>query len=155
MDPGPHNGRGNAGRQIAIANQANARAHGTNFADQFLVAIAIEDHHNQVFDVAVEPLRDGLEVVGDRCIKIHRTLAGRSDDNLFHVQIRSVQQSAALAGGENGDGIRCPRRAKIRAFKWIDGDIDSGEKRLRERAWPDRPFRRCRAWELHRARPHQ
>src|ERR1700722_548024 len=82
---------GNTGGQVAVADQANARAGFANVADQFFVARAIEHDDGQIFDVAVKPLRDGFQVVGDRSIKIDGAFAAWADDHFFHVDIGSVE----------------------------------------------------------------
>src|SRR5260370_40195351 len=92
------------------------------------MARTVEDDDDQILDVAVEPLGDGFEIVGDGGIEVDRTLAGRTNYNFFHVQIGSVQQSALLTRGQNGDGAGGPSSAKISALERIYGDVDFREQ---------------------------
>src|ERR1700719_2467989 len=92
------------------------------------MARTVEDDDDQILDVAIEPLGDGLEIVGDGGIEIDRALAGRTNYNFFHVQIGSVQQSALLARGQNGDGSGGPSGAEIGALEWIHGNVDFREQ---------------------------
>src|SRR5258708_18345059 len=92
------------------------------------MARTVEDDDDQILDVAVEPLGDGFEIVGDGGIEVDRTLAGRTNYNFFHVQIGGVQQSALLTRGQNGDGAGGPSSAKISALERIYGDVDFREQ---------------------------
>ena len=64
--------------------------------------------------------------------------AARPDDQLLHVEIRRMQQPAALGRGEHGDGVRRAGGAQVRALQRIDGDVDrrqrAGSRRLRRDA---------------------
>ena len=53
------------GREVAVADQPDARAALADLGDQLLVARPIQDDHDQVVDVAAEALRDRLQVVLD------------------------------------------------------------------------------------------
>src|SRR6186713_909133 len=66
-------------------------------------------------------------------IEADRVPRPRPDDQLLHVEIRRVQQTALGGGGEHGDRIRCAGRAQVGAFERIDGDVD-----LRQVAHPMR-----------------
>src|SRR5262249_16905855 len=57
-------------------------------------------------------------------VEIDSVLAGRADDDLFHVAVGSIQQAALLGGGEYGDGAGSAGRAEVGAFQGIDCDID-------------------------------
>src|SRR5260221_5656353 len=92
------------------------------------MARTVEDDDDQILNVAVEPLGDGFEIVGDGGIEVYRTLAGRINYNYFHVQIGSVQQSALLSRRQNGDGAGGPSSAKISALERIYGDVDFREQ---------------------------
>src|SRR5579864_7020423 len=94
-------GCGNAGRKVAIADQADAGAGGANVGNQLFVARTVQHHYHKVFDIAVQALRNVFQVVDHRSIELDRTLAGGADDNLLHVAIGSEQQSSPLGGGQN------------------------------------------------------
>src|SRR5258708_20429920 len=87
------------------------------------MARTVEDDDDQILNVAVEPLGDGFEIVGDGGIEVDRTLAGRTNYNFFHVQIGNVQQSALLTRGQNGDGPGGPSSAKLSALERLYGDV--------------------------------
>ena len=94
------------------------------------MARAVEDHDDEVLHVAIETLGDRFQIVGNRSIQVHRAFAGRADNDLFHIKIRRVQQSALFARGQNGDGVRRAGGAKIGTFQWINGNIHGGKKSL-------------------------
>ncbi len=102
---------------------------GSNVRDELLVTRPIEHDDDQVLDLAAETLRDRVQVVGDRGVEVNRVLRARPDDELFHVQIRGMQQPSALGRGEDGDGVRRAGRAQVRAFERIDGDVHFFESR--------------------------
>ena len=77
----------------------------------------------RVFDVAVEPLGNGAQIVRDRRVQLDRALARRPHDNFLHVQVGRVQQSASLAGRQHHDGVRLAGGAEVGSFQRIDGDI--------------------------------
>ena len=60
----------------------------------------------------------------DRRIELDRVLARRSDDDLLHVAVGSVQQPALFRGRKHRDRARRTGRAQVRAFQRIDRDID-------------------------------
>ena len=127
VDSGADDGRGNAGGEVSVANQADARAGGANVRDQFFMARPVEHNHNQIFDVAIEPLGDRAQIVGDGRIQVDCALAGRSNDYFFHVQIGRVKQAALFARGQHRDRARRSRGAQVRAFERIDRDIHGRE----------------------------
>ena len=118
-----------AGRQIAVADEPDAGAGRADVGDELLVARPIEHDDDQILDLAAEALRDRVQVVGDRRVEVHRVLRARPDDELFHVEIRRMQQAAALGRGQHRDGVRRAGRAQIRAFERIDGDVHFVEAR--------------------------
>ena len=87
------------------------------------MAGAVENHDDEIFDVAVQAPGDGLEVVGDGSVELHGALARWADHNFFHVQIGSVEQAALFAGGEHGDGIGRAGGTEIGAFKRVNGNV--------------------------------
>src|SRR5262249_32773577 len=124
VNAGADDSRCDAGGQIAIADQTNARASSTNIADQLLVARTIQNDYNQVFDLAIQPAGDRFEVVLNGRINVDHALARGTDHNFFHVAVGRIQQTAFLAGRQYSDGTRRSCGAKIRAFERIDGNID-------------------------------
>ena len=121
--------RGDAGRQVAVADQADARAGGADVGDELLVPLTIEHDHDEIVDVAAEAARNRLQVVRHRRIEADGILRAGPDDELFHVEIGGVQQTAALGRREHGDRVGGAGRAEVRAFQRIDGDVDFGAAR--------------------------
>src|SRR6267143_144747 len=115
--------RGNPGREVAIANQPDARTRRAYLFNELFVPRPVQYDHHEIFNVAVQPLGNRLQVVGYRCIQVHRAFARRSHDQFFHVQVGRVQQPAALARRQHRDGIRRARRAQVRSFQRIHGDV--------------------------------
>src|SRR5215469_7734485 len=124
VDPCADDGSGDAGGEVAIADETDASAGFANVGDEFFVARAIEDNDDEVFDVAVETLGDGAQVVGDGGVKFDGAFAGGADDDFFHIQIGGVQQAAFFTGGEHGHGVRGAGGAQVGAFERVDGDVD-------------------------------
>ena len=61
--PVPDHGRGDAGGEVAVADQPDARARLADLGDQALVARPVEHDDHEVVDLAVERLGDGLQVL--------------------------------------------------------------------------------------------
>src|ERR1700722_3489334 len=78
-------------RKVPIGNKAYARAGGANVADQLLMAGAVEDDDDQIFDVAVIATGNRAQVVFSRGVEIDGSLCGRPDDDFFHVQVRGMK----------------------------------------------------------------
>ena len=115
--------RGDARRKVAIGDQPDARAGFADIGDQLLVPRTVEHHHDQVVYSALQAPGNGLEIVLDRGVQIHGALGSRTDDDLFHVAIRCVQQSAALGGRQHGDGAGAARGTQVGALQRIDRNI--------------------------------
>ena len=127
MHSGPDNSGGNTRRQIPITDQADAGPSGTNISNQFFMPRAIEHDDDQVFHVAIHPLRDVFQIVGHGSVEIDGVLARRSDHNFFHVAVGSVEQSSMFRGGEYGDRSRRTSGAEIRALQRINRNVDLGD----------------------------
>jgi len=56
----------------------------------------VQHNHHQVVHPAVQALRYGLEVLLDGGIDVNRATAGRTDDDLFHVAVRGMEESALV-----------------------------------------------------------
>ena len=70
VHPGADDGSGDTGREIAVADQPDARAGRADVVDQLLVARAIEHDDDQILDAAAERARNRLEVL------VHRARRG-------------------------------------------------------------------------------
>src|SRR5208337_285242 len=56
---GAEDGGGNAGGEVAVTDEPDARASRADFLDEFFVAGAIENDDHEIFDVAIEAIGDG------------------------------------------------------------------------------------------------
>src|SRR2546422_11701104 len=57
-------------------------ARGADVGDELLVPRTIEHDDHQVVDIAIEALGDGVQVVLDARVEMHRVFAARTDDEL-------------------------------------------------------------------------
>ncbi len=76
------------------------------------------------FTWRAETLGDDLEILLGRRVEVHRALGRRPDDDLLHVAVGRVQQTALVGGGEHGDRVRLAGGAEVGALERIDGDVD-------------------------------
>src|ERR1700722_12107951 len=120
------NSGGNARRQVAVTDKANAGASGSNIANQFFMPGAIEHYHDEILHVAIHSLRDVLQIVSYRRVELDSILAGGADHDFFHVAVGSVQQPTAFRSGKYGDRTGRARGAKVGAFERIDRNINLG-----------------------------
>src|SRR5438132_11090016 len=113
----------NARREVAIPTQPDARPGGSNVIDEFFVARAVEDDHHQVFHIAVQAPGNRAQVVRYRRIQFDRAFTRRPHDDLFHVNVRRVEQSSLLAGGQYGNGVGRSGGAEVGALERVHSDI--------------------------------
>ena len=115
---------GDAGGQVAVADQPDARPGGADVGDQLLVPLAIEHDDDEVLDVTAEAPGDRLQVRLHRRVEVDDVARRRSDDDLVHVAVGRVQQTALVRRRQHGDGARRTRGAEIGALERIDRDVD-------------------------------
>src|SRR5215471_2787983 len=116
--------RRDPGREIAIGDEPDARTRLANVADQLLMSWPVQYDHHEIIHAALEPPRNGLQILLHGRIEIHGAFRCRTHNDLLHVAIGSVEQSTMLGSREHRDRSRPAGRAEIRAFQWIYGDID-------------------------------
>ncbi len=104
--PLPTHGGRDAGREVAVADQPDARAGRADIVDQLLVPRPIEHDDDQVLDVALEAAGDRAQVVGYRRVQADGVLGARPHDQLLHVQVGRMEQAAALGRGQHRDRVR-------------------------------------------------
>ena len=124
MNAGAGHRGGDAGRQVAVADQADARAGGADVGDQLLVTRPIEHHDRQLVDLAAEAAGDGAQVLAHRRVEVDQVLRRRTDDQLLHVEIGRMQQAALLGRRQHRDRVGGAGRAQVGALERIDGDVD-------------------------------
>ena len=83
----------------------------------------IQHHDYQIPHLAIQTMRDRLQVVFHRSVDVQCIAARRSRDDLFHVAIRRVQQPARLRCRQHRDRVGRAQRAQIGALQRIDGDV--------------------------------
>src|SRR5690606_34560272 len=109
---------------VAVSDQTDAGPRRADIVDQLRVAVAIEHDDDEVLDVPLEASRDRAKVLGNRRVQAHRVLRGWTHDQLLHVEIWSVKETAFVRRGQHGNRVRRAGRAQVRAFQRIDGDVD-------------------------------
>jgi hypothetical protein len=124
VNPGAAHGCGDAGGEVAVGDQLDARSRLADLGDEVLMAVAVEHHDGQLVDVALEGVGDLVEVLLDGGIEIDMLAGGRSDHDLVHVDVGGVEQAALFRGGQNGDGAGGAGGAEVGPLQRIDGDVD-------------------------------
>jgi hypothetical protein len=117
-------GRGNPRRQIAVADQPDARARGTDVGDELFVTLSVQHDDDQVLDEAAEASRNRLQIYVHRGVEVDGVLRARAHDQLLHVDVGGVEQTALVRRGQDCDRVGCAGCAQVRALERIDGDVD-------------------------------
>ena len=81
--PLPDDRRGDAGRQVAVADETDARAGGADVADQLLVARPIEHHDDELVDLAAERPGDGAQVLAHRRVEVDQRASSSGPTTSF------------------------------------------------------------------------
>ena len=81
-------------------------------------------HDRDVRHPAVEHVGQDLEVALGRPPEIDLAGRLRRDDQLLHVNVRRVENPAALGDRENGDRVGLALGDEVGALHRIDGDVD-------------------------------
>ena len=112
-------------RDVSVANQVDARARIAQLADQIDMAVALEHDDAHVGHAPALGLRDGLHVLGRRCVDVDRVDRVRADRDLVHVDRRAREEHrAALGDRDHGDRVRLAERRQAGALERVDGDVD-------------------------------
>jgi hypothetical protein len=117
---------GDAGGEVSVGDQLDARARFPDLGDEVVMPFAVEDDDGQLVDVALKGLGDLVEVFMHGVGEAHEVGRGRTDDDLVHVDVGCVGEAAFLRGCQDGDGVRGAGGAEVRSFERIDGDVDLG-----------------------------
>src|SRR6478609_3818059 len=88
---------------------------------------AVEAYNCQIVDIPAQATSDILEVLLDRSIDVDGAFAGRADDDLVHIYVGGVEETAALGGCEHRDRIIRPQSTQISALERIDGYVHLGK----------------------------
>ena len=95
-----------------------------DLADEVHVAVALEDAHDEVLDVALERLGDVADVLGGGGVDVDRVGGLGTDGDLLHVRVGRVQQRALRAEREHRERVGLAVRGQVRALERVDGDVD-------------------------------
>src|SRR5580700_10039081 len=123
-------GGGYSGRQVSIADQANAGASLADAFDQVSMTRTFQNNDHQVIHAALEAAGDGLQIVLHRRIEIHRATGGWPHDDLIHIAIGRVKQTTLLGSGQDSNCAAGAGSAEVGPLERIDGNIDPGCVRL-------------------------
>ncbi len=126
VDIGAAHGGRDAGRKIAVADQADPGPGPADVLDQLLMARAVENDDDHFVDRPVERTGDGFEVLRDGGVEVDEPARLRPDNDFLHVAIGRAQQAAAVGGREHGDRPRRAGGAEVGAFERINRDIHKG-----------------------------
>ena len=118
---------GDAGREVAVGDQADARAGLADVGDELLVRARGRGPRPSGRSTSRSKARgDVAQVLGHRRVEVDHAARGRADDDLVHVDVGRVEQAAALGGGEHRDRVRGAGGAEVGALERIDRDVDLG-----------------------------
>src|SRR5204862_2831645 len=82
-----------AGGEIAVADQLDARARFTNLRDQIVMAFAVPNDDRELVRAALKCLRDLIEILLHRLSTADELPGGWADDDLVHVDVGRVEQT--------------------------------------------------------------
>src|SRR5690606_34923147 len=119
--------RRDPGGKVAVGNEPDARPGLPHISDKLLVPRPVKTDHRKIIHVTAESASDVLKVLADGGFYIDRSPARWADDDLVHVNVRSVKQAAAFGSGKHRDRVIRTQSAKVRTFKRIDRDVDLWE----------------------------
>ncbi len=127
VDAGSGLRSGDRRRDVAVANEVDARPGLAELGDEVVVAIPLEDDDREVVDRDSLRLGDALEVLGRRRVDVDRVRRVRADGDLVHVQ-RSAREEhrPALRDGDHGDRVRHAEGGEARPLERVDGDVHLG-----------------------------
>ena len=125
VDAGLGSGGGDRRRDVAVADQVDARAGLAELADQLLVPVALEHDDTNVRRAYALRLRDSIDVFGRRRVDVDRLDRIGAGCDLLHVDRRAREEHrAALRDRDHGDRIGLAERCQPRPLERIDGDVD-------------------------------
>ena len=120
---GARHGARDGRRQVAVADELDARSGRPDLGDEIVVTRTFQDDHGDVADLATERLGDASEVLGRADPDVDLAGRDRPDAQLLEVRVGGMGQAAGLRGGEDGDRARLAVGHEVRALQRIDRDI--------------------------------
>jgi hypothetical protein len=127
VDPGPHLRGGDRRRDVAVADEVDARAGLADLGNEFVMAVALEDDDGEVVDVDLLRLCDAPEVLRRGRVDVDRVGRLGPDGDLVHVQGGTREEHRPpLGDGDDRDRIRHPERRQPRSLERIHGDVHLG-----------------------------
>src|SRR5712671_7262163 len=110
---------------IAVADETDRATRLAHAGDQVRMARPVKNDSRYLRWPHAFGLGEPDDVFFRRSIEInHSFRVARPDGDLFHVDVRRMQERPAFGHGHGCDGAGHVLGAKRRAFEWIDRDID-------------------------------
>ncbi len=139
VDAGARDRAGDGGRQVAVADELDARAGRPDLGDQVVVPRPLEDHDRDVADLApsASAIRPRFSV---GLTRMSTWPAATGPTHSFSRYVSGAWVEAArLRRGEDGDRARLAVGHEVRALQRVDGDVDRAGRP--SRSAPVRPTR--------------
>jgi hypothetical protein len=116
--------RGHRSRHVAVLDELDAGARGTDLLNEIVVACAIEDDRRDVPDSPAEGLGDCLDVLGHRAPEIDLPPRDWPNGHLPHVHVGKRLKGSRLADGDHRHRAAPASGHDAAAFERIQREID-------------------------------
>ena len=116
---------GDGSLHVAIRDGLNTGAGGTDFSDQILVTGAIHHHDGQLADGKAKALAQDLDVFCGRLADVDLAFGRRGCSQLLHVEVRGVEQAAAIRGSQHSHGATLVVGAEVGALAGVHCEVDA------------------------------
>ena len=115
---------------VAVGDQAHARAGVADGLDALLVARAVEHDDHHVAHVGALALGDELDGLAERAVEVEQVGDVVAAGHLLHVDASGPGRTSRRARRARSRRARwaCPRAHSVRALERVDGDVDRGEQ---------------------------
>jgi hypothetical protein len=91
------------------------------------ISAAVEADDRQVLDVPAQTAGDIFKIILNGSIYIDGAAARRADDDLVHVDVRSVKQAPSFSRGEHGDSVISAKGTQVCTLERVDRDVHLGK----------------------------
>src|SRR5204862_2445991 len=116
--------RGDRGCHVAVLDQLDARACGSDLLDQVVVTRSVEHDRRHVVDAPAECLRDAADVVGNRSPQVDGLPGEWPDRHLPHVHVRQGLQRSGLADRDHRHRPARAARDHAAPLERVEREID-------------------------------